>query len=141
MGAAVTIYGDDCTITPGLIRGKEYSYLTESKTALFVRKPMALRQRGVSIFFLGVSLSAAIGIWLDERGYALMFPSLFIAVVAAISLARSFGVENVEGFWRLFVGSGEEPIVIYSSSDVAAFEAKRDEIERALLGRPLNEEN
>jgi len=134
----VTVYGDDCEIAPGIIRGDKYSYLVDSKTLLMVSGPTSEHQRGVPIFFLGVSLAAAVGLWLDDRGFALMLPLLFVALMAGVSLLGISSTREMKNEWKLYVGSGDDPILIYSSTSAQAFEAKRAEIEQALLQREVH---
>ena len=133
--------GDGCVITPGLIKGDNYSYLIETKTALWVEEPNYNgAQRGVPLFFLGASLSAAGGVWLDRTGYVLLLPILFVAALAGWSLLRGFLKAKAADEWKLFIGSSENPTLIYANSDAAAFEAKREEIERVLVGHHVSEE-
>jgi hypothetical protein len=133
--------GDGCVITPGLIKGDNYSYLIETKTVLWIQEPADdVAQRGLPLFFLGASLSAAAGVWMDGTGYVLLLPLLFVAALAAWSLMRRFLKAKADGEWKLFIGSSEDPKLIYSTSDAAAFEAKRDEIERVLVGHHVSEE-
>jgi hypothetical protein len=126
---------DGYVVSRGLIKGDEYSFLLDSKTALFVSYPEGQLAGGVSIFFLGISLAAAAGVWLDGKTFALMLPLLFVACLSAISLFRNFRSRYVRKEWKLYLGSGESPVLIYSTPDAAAFEAKRNEIEQALLTR------
>ena len=129
-------FADGYVVTPGLIRGDTYSFFLESKVSLWVTEPRDVPpQRGVSIFFLGVALAAALGIWIDQRIFALVLPLLFVAGYAAFFLIRSFGAKSARE-WQLFLGTADSPALIYSSPDAEAFEIKRSEIERVLLMRP-----
>jgi len=131
----VSALADGYVVTSGLIKGDSYSFLIESKTALFVVAPSNDKQLGMPIFFLGISLAAAAGLWLDGQIFALIFPLLFVAALSGVSLFRSLRRPG-EIEWKLYLGSGENPILIFSSPDAEAFEAKRNEIEQALLTRP-----
>ena len=136
--------GDNVVMTPGLIKGERYSFLIESKTALFVQTPDVLEAsspaRGFPLFILAFSVASIIGISLNQTAEVLMMPLIVVAIAAAWSLIKSFWKPvRDEGKWCLYLGSAE-PVLIYSSFDGEIFEAKRNEIEQTLLGRPLNEE-
>ena len=132
----MTVYGDDCEITPGLVRGEKFTYLTDSKTMLLVSSPEAQRRSWrFAAFIMGISLSAAIGLWLDGRGFVWTLPLLFVALTAGLSLLGITRLNEPEEDWKLFIGSGDASVLIYSTSNAHLFEAKRAEIEQALLQR------
>lgn len=138
------VYGDNVVIEPGVVKGAEYTYFIESKAILWVQSPdlgsAESHSRGVPLFFLAIFVAGMVGIALTGQGGVFFLPLGVAAVAAVVSLVKSFRTQKA-GQYKLLVGAGESTAVIYATSDAAAFEAKRIEIERALLGRPLNEED
>jgi len=129
---------DDIEFTPDFIRKEEYTFLLASKTTLFVQKPNKNEDRAFSAFFTFGGLAVAIGAFFDNRGALVFAIALFVSIFAGWFFIRSFfAPSGREKDWVLYVGSGEESVEIFRSSDKAVFEAKRDEIERTLTSRPM----
>ena len=135
----MTTYGDDCKIAPGIIQGDVYTFLTESKTALFVQEPTEQKPGRVALFFLLASIAVGLGAYLDGKIYMVILPCVVVLFFAAVSLIKTLR-ENKPAEWKLLLGSGESPVVIYSDADAATFAAKRNEIEQVLLGRLTTKE-
>lgn len=133
-------YGDGFVISQGLIKGDRYTYLLDARTTLVVQGPEedSGPERGVPLFFFALACASIGGIFWTQQGAILVLPLLVVVLAAGASLVKSFGRKGAPE-WKLFVGTGE-PVLLFSSTNAVTFEAKRNEIERALLGRPITEE-
>jgi hypothetical protein len=120
------------------IRSEEYTYLTDSKTALWITKTDPESGRSTQAFFMLGGLALAIGSFL-QGGYPLIvIMSLFAALFAGWFFIRSFLSQGkMQKDWVLYLGTGDSPIELYRSCDKADFDAKRDIIEQALISRPM----
>ena len=138
MGAGVNVAdAGGLVVNSSIVRKDEYSYLVESKTALFVSSPRPGMNRSFQAFFAGFSLAIAIGVGLDNGKLAWIAPLLFVSVFSAYHFIRSFSAESVSRSQILYVGAGENPIELFRSSDRAEFAAKRLEFEQSLMTKPV----
>ena len=123
------------SLNAGMIRAAEYSYLIDSKTLLIVQEPAKTEDRSLPIFFTGLFLFVSIATFFDGQHIAWIWVSLFLFAVSAYNLIKSFLPKSKAKEWTLMVGSYENPINLFSSTNQAEFEAKRTEIEQALMAR------
>lgn len=125
-------------ISKDRIRSEEYTYLTDTKTTLWITKPDPGGNRSVQAFFMFGGFALAIGSFLQGGYPVVVVMSLFAALFSCWYFMLSFLPQGKnKADWVLYVGSGETPIELYRSSDKAEFDAKRDEIEQALVSRPM----